>query len=103
MLLGAGCSCGLPAGHIDVSTIDTMIGLYLADKYQTTGREKLATLLNRAKKNGLASVISDLIEGLAVVSDEDAAAFCDDLEVSVSSLEEASGGSLGRRPRIETL
>ena len=81
-----------------------MIGLHLADKYQTAGREKLGVLLNRAKGPGaLASVLTELIEGVAVVSDEDAATLCDDLEISVSSLEEATGGKLRGGPRIESL
>src|SRR4051812_35581024 len=55
MVLGAGCACGLPAGHIDASAMDAMIGGYLADKYQAAGRDRLARLLDRARHpDGLA-------------------------------------------------
>ena len=104
MVLGAGCSCGLAADHIDVSAVDSMIGIHLADKYQAAGREELGMLLNRAKNPGaLASALTELIEGIIVISDKDAATLCDDLEISVSSLEEATGSKVRGGPRIESL
>jgi hypothetical protein len=105
MVLGAGCACGLPAGHIDASAMDAMIGGYLADKYQAAGRDRLARLLDRARHpDGLAAVLTELIDGAAAATDDDAAVLCDDLEVSIESLEDATGGRRrAGRPRIESL
>jgi hypothetical protein len=104
MLLGAGCSCGLSAGHIDIGGVDAMIGAHLADKYRDAGRQALARVLDRARApDSLGALLGELVDGTTHISEGDAADLCDDLDISIGSLEEATGASLRRGPRIESL
>lgn len=102
--IGAGCACGLPGGHVDISAVETMIGSHLADKYSRSDQAQLAKLLARAKEqDGLNVLLGELIDGITVISDEDAAALCEDLELSVRSLDEVTGSKRRNAPRLESL
>ncbi len=92
-MLDAGCSCGLPAGHFDASSIDTTIGGYLADKYRAAGRNELAQLFDTVTgSDGLSPILSKVIQGVTGLTDQDSAMLCDDLEPAVDSLEEMTRG-----------
>lgn len=81
-----------------------MIGSHLADKYSRSDQAQLAKLLARAKEqDGLNVLLGELIDGITVISDEDAAALCEDLELSVRSLDEVTGSKRRNAPRLESL
>lgn len=100
---GAGCSCGLSMGHIDTSTLDTMIGTHLAEKYAASGASALAGLFKMADApGGLARAMEALPESPAL-TDSDRNTAIDDLETAIGSLEEMSGGKSSPRFRADGL
>jgi hypothetical protein len=101
---GAGCACGLSAGHIDTSSVDSTIANHLAEKYRTSGQKHLSGLFERqAGKEELATIISFLSDGSDSLDDADAAVLCEDLETAIASLEELTGGKNRPKSRFESL
>jgi hypothetical protein len=90
MLLGRGCACGMPAGHIDPVEIDAAIVGHLASKYRSSDQSALAALFEGGQES-LSRLIDDVIEMRKPLSTAEQEILCSDLEPTVSSLEELGG------------
>ena len=104
LLLGAGCACGLPAGHIDVSSVNSTIAAHLAEKYRNARRQRLSALFESSLGDDrLSTIISTLFDGATALDDADYATLCEDLETAIESLEELTGGKSRRTSRFQSL
>ena len=100
VLLGAGCSCGMPADHINTADIESMIFTHLKQRYRS--RSSVLFELLEADRT-LGDAITAILEGSVGLSDEDAGQLQKDIETSLASFEELSGTRSGFRPRFREL